>query len=153
MPDGTSVVSNYKGQKIDTTYCVLDLETTGFSPKTEKITEVGIMKVKIGEVIDSFSCFVNPEKPIPARVVEVTNITDDMLKDNTLNNYVVIEDRKKAVNEAINKLNKNDILLILGKGHEEFIIIGNNKIPYNDRDPKYMQKPTTKDGKNFVEVK
>ena len=55
VADGTSVVSNYKGQKIDTTYCVLDLETTGFSPKTEKITEVGIMKVKNGEVIDSFS--------------------------------------------------------------------------------------------------
>ena len=60
-------------------------------------------------------------------------ITSDMLKDNTLNNYVVIEDRKKAVNEAINKLNKNDILLILGKGHEEFIIKGKDKIPYNDR--------------------
>ena len=60
-------------------------------------------------------------------------IVDDMLKDNTLNNYVVIEDRKNAVTEAINKLNKNDILLILGKGHEEFIIIGNNKIQYNDR--------------------
>ena len=81
VPDGTSVVTNYKGQNIDTTYCVLDLETTGFSPKTEKITEVGIMKVKNGEVIDSFSCFVNPEKPIPPRVVEVTNITDDMVKD------------------------------------------------------------------------
>ena len=80
VPDSSSVVTNYKGQDIDTTYCVLDLETTGFSPKTEKITEIGIMKLKNGEVIDKFSCFVNPEKPIPARVVEVTNITDDMVK-------------------------------------------------------------------------
>lgn len=80
-PDKMPVVTNPKGQSIDTTYCVLDLETTGFSPKTEKITEIGIMKYKDGEVIDEFSCFVNPEKPIPQRVVEVTNITDDMVKD------------------------------------------------------------------------
>ena len=39
------------------------------------------MKVQNGEVIDSFSCFVNPEKPIPPKVVEVTNIIDDMVKD------------------------------------------------------------------------
>ena len=81
VPDKSSVVSNSKGQDIDTTYCVLDLETTGLSFRTEKITEIGIMKVKNGEVIDEFSCFVNPEKPIPQRVVEVTNITDDMVKD------------------------------------------------------------------------
>lgn len=80
-PDKKSSVTNPKGQSIDTTYCVLDLETTGFSPVTEKITEIGIMKLKDGKVIDQFGCFVNPEKPIPARVVEVTNITDHMVAD------------------------------------------------------------------------
>ncbi|WP_312833076.1 DNA polymerase III subunit alpha [Sedimentibacter saalensis] len=80
-PDKKPSVTNCKGQSIDTVYCVLDLETTGFSPVTEKITEIGIMKIQGGKVVDEFNCFVNPQKPIPARVVEVTNITDDMVSD------------------------------------------------------------------------
>lgn len=81
VPDRTSSVSFPKKQDINTTYCVLDLETTGFSFRTEKITEIGVMKIRNGEIIDKFSCFVNPEKPIPSQVVEITNITDEMVKD------------------------------------------------------------------------
>ena len=80
-PDKDPCVSNSKGQSIDTEYCVFDLETTGISHITEKITEVGIIKIKNGEVIDTFECFVNPEKPIPEEVVNITHITDDMVKD------------------------------------------------------------------------
>ena len=80
-PDNTKSIYNGKGQDIDATYCVLDLETTGFSATNDRITEIGIMKVKNKEVIDEFSCFVNPGRHIPERVTEVTNITDEMVKD------------------------------------------------------------------------
>ena len=81
VPDKTPSVSFPKGQNIDTEYCILDIETTGLSFRTEKITELGAVIYKNGEIIDEFECFVNPEKPIPEEVEKVTNITDDMVKD------------------------------------------------------------------------
>ncbi|MDD2180789.1 MAG: UDP-N-acetylmuramoyl-L-alanyl-D-glutamate--2,6-diaminopimelate ligase [Bacilli bacterium] len=60
-------------------------------------------------------------------------IVADMVKGITKNNYEVIFDRKDAIIKGINLLNENDTLLILGKGHEEFMIVGKDKIPFNDR--------------------
>ena len=81
VPDGQTSVYNPKNQNLDTEYCVLDIETTGLSFRTEKITEFGAIKIKNGEIIDTFECFVNPEKPIPYEVIKVTHITDDMVRD------------------------------------------------------------------------
>ena len=60
-------------------------------------------------------------------------IVADMTEGITRNNYEVIFDRKEAIIRGINLLNTNDTLLILGKGHEEFMVIGDKKIPFNDR--------------------
>ncbi len=81
VPDGQTSVYNSKNQGIDTEYCVFDIETTGLSYRTEKITEIGAIKIKNGEIIDTFETFVNPEKPIPYEVIKVTHITDDMVRD------------------------------------------------------------------------
>ena len=83
VPDGVTSIYDYRDDQTlkNETYCILDIETTGISKLTERITEFGIMKVKDGEVIDTFECFVNPEMHIPERVSEITNITDDMVKD------------------------------------------------------------------------
>ena len=64
---------------------------------------------------------------------DFNHILSDMLENNNHKNYIVIEDRKKSIEKGISLLKNNDILLILGKGHEEFIIIGNKKIPSNDK--------------------
>ena len=63
------------------TYCVFDLETTGFDPENDGITEIAACKVRNGEIIDEFTTFVNPEKPIPFNVQELTHITDEMVAD------------------------------------------------------------------------
>lgn len=57
-------------------YISLDLETTGLSPKHEKIIEIGAVKVIDGKVTDTFSTFVNPGRSLDARVSELTGISD-----------------------------------------------------------------------------
>lgn len=59
-------------------------------------------------------------------------IFDDMTNNLQYNNYELVYDREKAIKKGIDMLNENDTLLILGKGHEEYIIIGTEKIPFSD---------------------
>lgn len=63
---------------------------------------------------------------------EARDIVADMLKDNHNENYEVELDRRKAIEKGIQKLNHHDILLIMGKGHEDVIIVKDKKIPFND---------------------
>ena len=64
----------------ETTFCVVDLETTGGSPTDGRITEIGAVKVRGGEVLSEFRTFVDPEQPLPAFITALTGITPRMLE-------------------------------------------------------------------------
>ncbi len=64
---------------------------------------------------------------------EFDDIVKDMLEGNELRHYKVEKNRMEAIRYAVSLLKENDLLLILGKGHEEFIIVKDEKIPFNDR--------------------
>ncbi len=65
----------------DTTFAVVDIETTGGRPPQHRITELAAVKVRAGEVVDSRDALVNPGREIPWNVVRLTGITDAMVAD------------------------------------------------------------------------
>lgn len=74
-------------------YVVLDLEMTGLSAKTDQIIEIGAVKIKENQIVETMECLVNPRCKIPDRVAELTGITDEMVR--------VGRDRDEAVAELL----------------------------------------------------
>ena len=81
MDDLVESVSGKSEEPLDGTFICFDIETTGLSANRDKITEIGAVKVVNGEITDTFSTFANPGMPIPAKITELTGITDAMVKD------------------------------------------------------------------------
>ncbi len=79
--DMGAIVKNSHSQSIDNTYVVFDLETTGLNNKIDKIIEIGAVKIKNGEIIDRYSTFVNPERPIEPKISKLTGIYNEMVAD------------------------------------------------------------------------
>lgn len=66
---------------VDNTYVVFDVETTGLSSVTDKITEIGAVKIKDGRIAEQFSTLINPQRKLTLENTLLTGITDDMLKN------------------------------------------------------------------------
>ena len=81
VDDLKGMVTDSQNQDLDADYVVFDLETTGFSPETNRIIEIGAVKVQNGKIGDKFSTFVNPQVPIPFRIEQLTSINDSMVID------------------------------------------------------------------------
>jgi len=76
----SAVFGSYQGN-FSNEFVVFDIETTGLSPITCKITEIGAVKIKDGRVLERYNTFVNPECSIPEEVTKLTSITDEMVAD------------------------------------------------------------------------
>lgn len=143
-PDGRMDVIKYNNNSI-----IIDYAHT---PDAMENIYKSVVNLVEGNVITVFGCTGNRDRkkrPIMMQLAlkyssfvyvtsddlhdeEFIDIVKDMLEGNENNRYKIIQDRGKAIKCAIENLKDNDMLLILGKGHEEAIIIKDKKIPFND---------------------
>lgn len=79
VDDLKQIVFNSRGQSLDSEFVVFDIETTGFSAVLDKIIEIGAVKVAGNQIVDRFSTFVNPQRPIPYKIESLTGINDEMV--------------------------------------------------------------------------
>ena len=71
--EALAVTGAKEGQLFSGSYVVFDLETTGFSPVNDRIIEIGAVKIEDGKIVERFSEFVNPLRPIPFRIEQLTS--------------------------------------------------------------------------------
>ena len=103
IDDMVDIVKGEDSRPIDGEFIVFDLETTGLSAASERITEIGAVRYKGGEILDKFNSFVNPHMAIPPKIVELTGITDEMVKD--------APDEDQAIREFLQFSGENPIFI------------------------------------------
>lgn len=120
VDDLAGVVKNGKGQELQGSFVVFDLETTGLSPAQDKIIEIGAVKVIAGKIMNKFSVFVNPGVQIPFRFTELTGITDRIVEDAPLIEEVLPEFLAFAQGSVLVAHNAEFDVSFIGKYCDEF---------------------------------
>ena len=103
VDDSDDLNSDIKEVDADSSYICFDLETTGFSAVTERIIEIGAVRIINGEIKDEFCTFVNPKKNIPKKITELTGINNEMVSN--------APDELEAVQKFIDYCGKSNILV------------------------------------------
>jgi len=94
IDDEALMITNPKDKKIDEEeFVVFDIETTGLNSHTNKIIEIGAVKIKAGRIIDRYSQLINPGISIPYHITEITSITNEQVAnqpkiDEVIGNFV-----------------------------------------------------------------
>ncbi|MGD7008376.1 PolC-type DNA polymerase III [Metabacillus sp. 84] len=82
VDDGVPIAYNDARRHLEeAVYVVFDVETTGLSAVYDTIIELAAVKIKNGEIVDRFESFANPHHPLSATTIDLTGITDDMVKN------------------------------------------------------------------------
>ncbi|MBN2260936.1 MAG: PolC-type DNA polymerase III [Clostridiales bacterium] len=78
--DTSKIIEKVNDLDFNQEFVIFDIETTGFSYTMDHIIEIGAVKIKNKEIIETFSVLINPEVSLPSEIIELTGITDDDLK-------------------------------------------------------------------------
>ncbi|MSS19561.1 PolC-type DNA polymerase III [Pseudoramibacter porci] len=79
VDDGVKITTGEQDEPFDGEFVFFDLETTGFYPGRDAIIEIAAARIKNKHILDTFQTFVNPHRKIPAKITELTSITDQMV--------------------------------------------------------------------------
>lgn len=91
IDDTKKIITNIDNKEVLDTYTVFDLETTGLSAINDKIIEIGAVKIKNGNITETFSKLINPEREISDFITDLTGISNDMVKDSPTIKEVIKE--------------------------------------------------------------
>lgn len=109
----------------DINFFVVDVETTGADNKTDRLTDIAVVQVLNGEIIDTFSSLVNPKRNIPIFIQEMTGITDEMVKS--------APNEKEVLSEYNSFINKPHSLFVAHNANFDYYFIRNSMMRIFDK--------------------